>query len=68
LQDVSIAYSFPESILNTLRVNNLRLFLSGKNLYTITNWIGPDPESGYNNQNNYYPTAKSYTLGLNLGF
>ncbi|GEO06124.1 SusC/RagA family TonB-linked outer membrane protein [Adhaeribacter aerolatus] len=68
LQDVSVAYAFPESVLNTLRVNNLRLYLSGKNLYTITNWIGPDPESGYNNQNNYYPTAKTFTVGLNIGF
>lgn len=68
LQDVSLSYEFPKKILEKARLSSLRVYLSGRNLYTITDWIGPDPESGGNTQADYFPTPRSVVAGLNLSF
>jgi TonB-linked SusC/RagA family outer membrane protein len=64
LQDVSLSYDVPKHLLNKVKADNLRIFLSGRNLYTWTKWLGPDPESG----EAYNPTSKSISIGLNLSF
>jgi hypothetical protein len=68
LQDVSLAYEFPKKLTDKAGLKSLRVYISGKNLYTITDWIGPDPESGYNMQAEYYPTPRSVVIGLNVSF
>jgi hypothetical protein len=46
LKTVTLGYSLPESLLNSLGANlsNVRLYITGKNLLTITNYSGLDPE------------------------
>ena len=68
LQDVSLNYNFKSSFLNKINVNNLRLFLSGQNLYTWTKWPGWDPETGEGISKDGRPVLRSYTLGLNFEF
>ncbi|GGM90354.1 SusC/RagA family TonB-linked outer membrane protein [Dyadobacter beijingensis] len=68
VQDVSLSYDFPKQLCGKLRVGSLRLYASGRNLLTFTKWLGPDPESGYNSQSNFYPTPRTVTMGLNLSF
>ncbi len=68
IQDVSLTYDMPKNIINKAKLTNLRLMLSAKNLYNFTKWIGPDPESGYTDRGSFFPTARSVTLGINLGF
>ena len=53
-------------------MTELRLFVSGENLLTWTNYSGLDPEtidltSGYD-QNKNYPLPRKYTLGITLKF
>ena len=53
-------------------MSELRVFVSGENLLTWTNYSGLDPESvdissGYDNQDGY-PLARKYTIGLTLKF
>ncbi len=53
-----------------------RIYLSGQNLFTITNYLGYNPEVNQQGQNNInqgvdmgsYPLAKSYMAGINLSF
>lgn len=66
LQDVALSYDFSEKAKEKLKVNGLRLYLSGKNLYTLTKWPGADPESGANH--NGIPASRMLTAGLNLTF
>lgn len=68
LQDISLSYDFPKSLLERIRVDNLKLFLSGKNLMTWTNWNGWDPENGLQGRSTSSngPVIKSYTIGLNV--
>lgn len=66
LQDVSLSYNFGEQLLNKLRLTNLNLFASGKNLATWTNWSGYDPEMGTSIGD--FPMLRSYVLGFTITF
>ena len=67
LQDVSLAYSLPKSLIQKLTLNNVKVYVSGKNLATWTGWHGWDPEhasGGRASQNG--PLIKSWVLGLQI--
>ena len=68
LQDVSLAYDFPKSVLERINVSGLQIYASGKNLITWTNWSGWDPEFGAGGRGpgNNGPILKTYTIGLNV--
>jgi TonB-linked SusC/RagA family outer membrane protein len=67
LQDVTIAYDFKKSILSQWGVNFLKVYLSGKNLYTWTKFTGWDPETGTKIMSGY-PLSRSFVAGLNINF
>ena len=83
LKNIQIGYSFNEKVTNRLRIDGLRIYFSGSNLLTFTKYPGLDPEMTTSNNLNAetnsgdlasgidwgtYPTAKVYTLGINLKF
>lgn len=57
-------------------VRSLRIYATGNNLFTITNYSGFDPEVNAKGNNNLqlgvdynaYPSAKSFIFGVNVGF
>lgn len=59
-------------------ISSLRAFVSGQNLFTITNYTGVDPEVRYADNNNVlapgidrretWVYTRSFTLGVNIGF
>jgi len=64
LQDVSLSYDLPQSLLQKANIEGIRAYISGRNLHTWTKWEGPDPES----DQIYYPTSRTVSLGLSLTF
>lgn len=68
LQDVTVSYNVPASFLNKFKVNRLKLYVTGKNLFTLTDWDGWDPETGTGLKAATYPVMRSYSVGLNLEF
>ncbi len=65
LQDVSLSYSLPISILSKVNVNRLNVYVSGKNLHTWTDWLGWDPEHGSGGRGaSNGPLLKSWVAGL----
>lgn len=64
LQDVNLTYNFPQEWIRPIGIENLDLFVNGKNLITITDWKGWDPEAN----SNYFgrPVLRSFTFGLNI--
>jgi TonB-linked SusC/RagA family outer membrane protein len=46
LKTLELGYSFPKSILDIIRIDNLRIYVNAKNLLTLTKYIGFDPEIG----------------------
>lgn len=61
LSDVTLAYKFPVKFINSLKVNNIEIYANAKNLVTLTNFIGLDPElsSDY-----AVPFSRSFLVGL----
>ncbi|MEL6922493.1 MAG: TonB-dependent receptor [Bacteroidota bacterium] len=76
LKNVSLGYTLPQNWMKRLRISKARLYASGQNLITWTNYSGYDPEIGSYNQNplingvenGRYPLARSMTFGLNVNF
>ena len=68
LQDVTLSHTFKDKWLKDLNISNLKLFLTAKNLFTITNWEGDDPEVGSAVRENTYPVLTSFSLGANISF
>jgi TonB-linked SusC/RagA family outer membrane protein len=68
LQDVTLSYTFREPWVRNLNIQNLKLFLSGKNLFTVTGWEGGDPEVGNGVRAGDYPVMTTFTLGANISF
>ncbi len=66
LQDVILSYDFNPSLLSKIRVDALRLSVSGKNLYTWTKWEGWDPETGSGLGYGGRPVMRHFTVGLEL--
>ncbi len=44
LKSLSLGYSFNKQVCNKLHLSNLRIYVSGNNLWTFTNYKGWDPE------------------------
>ncbi|MDZ7936110.1 MAG: TonB-dependent receptor [Emticicia sp.] len=73
LQNLSLGYNIP---VKSNYFRSARVSLSGQNLFLITKYTGFDPEVNNGGQSNLnrgddydaYPRAKTFTLGLNLGF
>ena len=68
LQDVSLAYQFKSALMNKYGIRNCKVYVSGKNLKTWTNWEGWDPETGSALNPGSIPVMKSYNIGLNVEF
>ena len=69
LKTMTVGYTLPETIKKKIGFG-VRVFVSGENLFTWTNYTGPDPESvdmvsGIDNLSNY-PLARRVTLGLTV--
>lgn len=75
LKNITLAYNFPKAVLGSL-ISKLRVYASAANLITISDYTGYDPEtSSFNNNDaragidfSNYPTAKTYTFGIDLTF
>ncbi|MDN5216920.1 TonB-dependent receptor [Fulvivirgaceae bacterium BMA12] len=68
LQDIRLAYSLPANLLDKIFINNLRVFITGKNLHTWTDWEGTDPEINAGFNVGAAPIMRSYAMGVNLTF
>jgi len=69
LRNLVLAYNFPATWLQTIKLRSVRLYAQGQNIWTYTDYPGWDPELSEVGTEFYrYPTGKSYTLGLDVGF
>ena len=75
IQNVSIGYQLPEKLLQHIRVQQARIYLSAQNLYTFTNYLNYNPEvSNYEGaltsgvDYGRYPLARTFVVGVNIGF
>jgi TonB-dependent starch-binding outer membrane protein SusC len=76
LKNVTVGYTIPQQVLSKLRLRNLRVYASGTNIWTLTNYSGADPEvnslDGSTTAQGLdlytFPQVRTILVGLNLGF
>ncbi|GAA4803746.1 TonB-dependent receptor [Olivibacter ginsenosidimutans] len=73
---ITLGYTLPGNLLRGWSVSQLRIYVSGQNLFTLTDYTGYDPEvNRFGNSSisqgidyGVYPSAKTFLFGLNLKF
>jgi TonB-linked SusC/RagA family outer membrane protein len=71
IRSLTVGYTFPSSITRRLKSSSFRVYATGVNLLTITEYSGMDPEDGdYGNTARFgpYPITRSFVIGANLSF
>jgi hypothetical protein len=68
LKNLQIGYTIPRQLVNKIGISNLRLFITGENLATLTNLRIMDPESaGIGRREGVtYPLVSTYSFGLSV--
>lgn len=64
LQNVSLGYTLPTSLLSKVKINKLRVYVTGQNILTITKYQSYSPEQDLS----AYPTTRAIIAGIQLGF
>lgn len=65
LKNLTFGYTLPKHISAKIYTENLRLYFSAENLFTITSFPGLDPEMGGNTN---YPVFRQIAFGTNITF
>ena len=73
LNNLTLGYTIPRKVLDKINLSNLRVYVTGSNLFTITKYSGLDPEVGSSTlqpgfDNGNYPRPVSFTAGLSITF
>lgn len=76
MNTLTLGYSAPESVISSIGATKLRLYISGSNLFIITNYSGLDPEVSTRRKTpltpgvdySPFPRSRSFVCGLNLNF
>lgn len=75
LNNVTFAYQLPLPLVQRLRMNTIRAYVTGNNLALLTRYRGIDPDvRSFTNEGQYgidfgaYPRVRTITFGLSLGF
>ncbi|WP_258048943.1 TonB-dependent receptor [Hymenobacter sp. NBH84] len=76
LKDITLNYTFAPALVERLKLGGVSAYISGRNLYTWTDWVGYDPEQNYTLGNGTgntdgngppnFPNVATYVFGLNL--
>src|SRR5690606_24631031 len=76
LNNLTLGYSLPKSLLKKVSMEQLRFYMTVYNLYTWTNYSGYDPEVDTQRSTPLtpgvdwcaYPRSRSFIVGLDLTF
>ncbi|MDX9812803.1 MAG: SusC/RagA family TonB-linked outer membrane protein, partial [Bacteroidales bacterium] len=65
LKNATFGYTLPRTVLNKIKIDQIRVYVASQNLWTISNLKFMDPEMV---SDTGYPNMKSFTLGANVTF
>jgi len=67
-RQLEVGYTVPSKFLEKSFIGGIKIYAQAVNLFTWTKWTGFDPEDNNNIASYEYPTARTYTLGMNFTF
>jgi hypothetical protein len=65
LKNITLGYTLPSKLFKD-KISKCRVYISGVNLLTITNYSGLDPEVENGIDKNIYPRPRTFLLGINV--
>jgi TonB-linked SusC/RagA family outer membrane protein len=76
VKNITLAYNLPASLVSNIGISRFRAYVTGTNLFTVTDYTGYDPEISSFNSNDAslgidfgsYPTSKTFTVGVDITF
>lgn len=83
VKSATLSYNLPQTWLSKIKLSNVKIYVTGENLFTITNYKGFDPEvnaftntnDATQNKNTFvgidygtYPQTRNVIFGLNVSF
>ena len=68
LKNLQLGYNVPKKIIEKVGISFLRIYFSGENLLTFTQYPDYDPERAGDGWHTQYPQARTYSFGLNVKF
>ncbi|WP_229214937.1 SusC/RagA family TonB-linked outer membrane protein [Dyadobacter bucti] len=71
MKTLQLGYSLPAALISKIAMKKARIYVMSQNLFTLTKYSGYDPEIGgsvLSIDKGIYPQARSYMIGLNIGF
>ncbi|MFN5910631.1 MAG: SusC/RagA family TonB-linked outer membrane protein [Bacteroidota bacterium] len=74
MKNLQLGYKLPQKLLKKIKTDNLRVYVSANNLFTLTRYMGYDPDIGSAGvlaagvDYGLYPQAKSFMAGLQIAF
>lgn len=66
LKNLSVEYNIPDAFIQRVGLDDLRVYVSGDNLFTITDYPGADPERASTGWFEAYPQVRIFTLGVRV--
>ena len=68
LKNLTLSYAFPQNLMQKIRLNGLVFHFTGRNLWTVTDFSGYDPEPQTNVYKFAYPNTRQYEFGIEVSF
>ena len=69
LKNATLGYTFDKTSIQNLGLSNLKLFISGENLFAVTAKKGLEPVQSFNGTTTYrYTPSRTVSFGINLSF
>ncbi|GGM93354.1 SusC/RagA family TonB-linked outer membrane protein [Dyadobacter beijingensis] len=73
LKNIQLGYNLPASLLSKINVSNLRIYVQAANVFTMTKYIGLDPEIGgsatsFGVDKGLYPNDRQFLGGIQVSF
>ncbi|MDO6390095.1 TonB-dependent receptor [Pontibacter sp. BT731] len=70
LRNITLSYNLPAAFATKLKAEGVRVFASGDNLWTLTNFSGMDPEVDLTTGSSVtrYPISRKLMIGVNVDF
>jgi len=75
---LQVGYTLPRDLVQKAKLTNVRVYVQGQNLFTITKYSGPDPDLNIINNNGTdtyigvdrtgFPNPKEFILGVSITF
>ena len=69
MKSISLSYRLPKEVIDQIKFfEGIRIYTTARNIFTLTKYEGPDPESASAISLGGYPPSRQFTLGIDLNF